>query len=71
MHEKNNPLPLPFKRIMNCFFCADPSKRPTFEELENDEWLNGDTMMDNQLKSYMEEKMEILKQKKQKLRLIA
>ena len=56
---------------MNCFFCADPSKRPTFEELENDEWLNGDTMMDNQLKSYMEEKMDILKQKKQKLRLIA
>ena len=24
---------MPFKRLMNAFFCADPEKRPTFDEL--------------------------------------
>jgi hypothetical protein len=33
------------KRLLNEFFSHDPSKRPTFSSLEEDEWLRGDIAM--------------------------
>jgi len=36
IHEKEQPFglfPNSFKRLINSFFCYDPSKRPTFESL--------------------------------------
>jgi len=38
---------------MNSFFCSDPERRPTFESLENDEWLNGETFTHAQVVEYM------------------
>lgn len=63
LHEKNKPpgyFPDPFKRLMNSFFSADPDRRPTFETLENDEWMRGDEYMGNDLFAYMKEKAEKL-----------
>ena len=47
LHEREQTpgfFPDSFKRLINSFFCYDPSKRPTFEWLENDEWLDGPTL---------------------------
>jgi hypothetical protein len=44
VHEKRKPVgfyPDSFKRLLNQFFSYDPTKRPTFQDLEGDEWLNG------------------------------
>lgn len=44
VHEKRKPVgfyPDSFKRLINQFFSYDPIKRPTFKDLEADEWLNG------------------------------
>lgn len=48
LHEKKKPVgfyPDSFKRLMNEFFSYDPSKRPTFSSLAENEWLNGDSAM--------------------------
>jgi len=59
MHEKNKPkdyYPDSFKRLMNSFFSAEPDRRPTFESLENDEWMKGDEAMENDIFEYMSKK---------------
>ena len=48
LHEKRRPVGFysdSFKRLLNAFFSYDPSKRPTFESLSDDDWLRGDTAM--------------------------
>ena len=48
LHEKKKPAgfyPDSFKRLMNEFFRHDPSKRPTFASLAENEWLNSDSAM--------------------------
>ena len=46
------------KRLLNEFFSQDPSKRPTFSSLEEDEWLRGDIAMGEELKSYMQKRYD-------------
>lgn len=76
LHEKNKPAgfyPDTFKRLMNSFFSAEPDRRPSFETLENDEWMRGDDMMDNDLFEYMKAKADKLVEKdvnKQKMAAI-
>lgn len=44
LHEKKKPLgfyPDSFKRLCNEFFSFDPTKRPTFQSLLEDEWMTG------------------------------
>jgi len=63
MHERNKPkgfFPDSFKRLINSFFSAEPDRRPTFESLESEEWVNGDELMENELKEYMTAKAEKL-----------
>lgn len=38
---------------MNEFFSHDPSKRPSFASLAENEWLNSDSAMGEELKQYM------------------
>lgn len=48
LHEKKKPAgfyPDSFKRLMNEFFSYDPSKRPSFASLAENEWLNSDSAM--------------------------
>jgi len=48
LHEKKKPAgfyPDSLKRLLNEFFSHDPSKRPTFASLSEDEWLRGDVAM--------------------------
>ena len=62
-HEKGRPegfFEPSFKRIMNAFLSADPSRRPTFESLEDDEWWNGGDISQEQLEEYMGAKAELL-----------
>jgi BR serine/threonine kinase len=33
-----------FKRLVNCFISAEPDRRPTFEILEEDDWMGGITL---------------------------
>lgn len=66
LHEKNKKpgfYPDSFKRLMSSFFSADPDRRPTFESLENDEWMKGDEFMGNDLCDYMRAKAEKLFEK--------
>lgn len=76
LHEKNKPpgfYPDPFKRLMNSFFSAESDRRPTFESLENDEWMRGDDMMGNELFEFMKIKADKLMEKdenKQKMAAI-
>lgn len=75
LHEKNKPpgfYPDSFKRLMNSFFSAEADRRPTFEALETDEWLNGgDAIMLNDLCDYMTEKNNKLIEKDEKKQKIA
>lgn len=46
MHERNKPpgfYPDSFKRLINSFLSADPERRPSFQTLATDEWINGPT----------------------------
>jgi serine/threonine protein kinase len=66
LHEKNKKpgfYPDSFKRLINCFFSAEPDRRPSFETLDNDEWMRGDDLMGNELGEYMRIKAEKLFQK--------
>lgn len=61
LHEKSKPpgfYPDSFKRLMNQFFSAEVDKRPTFDSLNDEEWLNSDEAMQNEVKAYMREKYE-------------
>ena len=56
LHEKKKPqgfFPDSFKRLLNSFFSAEVDKRPTFETLKEDEWLNGDQAMQNDIYTEM------------------
>lgn len=56
LHEKKKPqgfFPDSFKRLLNSFFSAEVEKRPTFESLKEDEWLNGDQAMQNDIYTEM------------------
>jgi serine/threonine protein kinase len=47
LHERNKPQGFyseSFKRLINCFLSAEPDRRPTFENLETDDWLQGNTL---------------------------
>ena len=76
LHERNKKPGFysdPFKRLMNSFFSADPDRRPTFESLENDEWMRGDDLMGNDLFDYMKVKADKMFEKdenKQKMAAI-
>jgi serine/threonine protein kinase len=44
LHDRNKPpgfFPDSFKRLINSFLCADPERRPSFETLAADGWING------------------------------
>ena len=59
--EKSYPkdyFPDSYKRLINSMFCVDPSKRSTVEELEEDEWLSGETATDKQISEYLDEKYQ-------------
>jgi len=56
---------------MNCFFSAEPDRRPTFESLESDEWMKGDDLMGNELYSYMKDKAQKLAEKDENKQKIA
>ena len=74
LHEKNKPPGFysePFKRLMNSFFSAEPDRRPTFESLENDDWLKGDEMMVNDLIEYMKAKASKMAEKDENKQKIA
>ena len=76
LHERNKKpgfYPDSFKRLISSFLSADPDRRPTFESLENDEWMKGDEFMGNDLFDYMRGKAEKLFEKdenKQKMAAI-
>jgi len=62
-HEKGKPEGFyepSFKRLINSFFSHDPTKRPTFETLEDDEWWNADELTQDQIEEYMKAKADIL-----------
>ena len=42
LHERKKPgfFPDSFKRLLNAFFSAEVDRRPTFESLKEDEWIN-------------------------------
>ena len=45
VHERNRPpgfFPDSFKRLINSMLSADPERRPSMQELEQNEWLNGE-----------------------------
>jgi len=66
LHEKNKPAgyyPDSFKRLMNSFFSAEADRRPSFESLDNDEWMRGDDLMGNELYTYMKTKADQLAEK--------
>lgn len=66
LHEKNKKPGFysdGFKRLMNSFFSADPDRRPSFEGLENDEWMKGDDIMGSDLFDYMKAKADKLFEK--------
>ena len=48
---------------MNSFLSAEADRRPTFESLENDEWLCGDDVMGNDLYAYMKAKSDKIAEK--------
>ena len=52
LHERNKAPGFyseSFKRLINCFLSAEPDRRPTFETLETDEWMNGCTLTQEEL----------------------
>jgi serine/threonine protein kinase len=38
-----------FKRLINSFISAEPDRRPTFDSLEEDDWMGGNTLTQEQL----------------------
>jgi serine/threonine protein kinase len=61
LHERSKPpgfYPDSFKRLMNSFFSAEPDRRPTFESLNDDEWLKSDELMLNEVRDYMQAKYD-------------
>lgn len=40
-----------FKRLANSFLSAEPDRRPTFESLEEDDWMMGSTLTPEELKT--------------------
>jgi hypothetical protein len=56
---------------MNSFLSAEPDRRPTFESLENDEWMKGDDLMGNDLYNYMKTKADKLAEKDENKQKIA
>jgi hypothetical protein len=56
---------------MNSFFNVDPSRRPTFEDLMHDEWMNGHDISNNDLIAYMKAKDNQRMEKDQKRQKIA
>jgi serine/threonine protein kinase len=56
LHEKSKPLNFfspEFKRLLNSFFSFEADRRPTFETLGSDDWMNGDELMKDELRDYM------------------
>ena len=45
---------------MNSFFSLDPTRRPTFESLEDDEWWNGKDLSKEEIQDYMKSKAAIV-----------
>jgi len=41
---------------MNSFFSYEPDRRPTFESLSDNDWMNGDEMMKDELVKLMQTK---------------
>ena len=61
LHEKRKPkgfYPDSLKRLLNAFFSAQVEKRPTFESLKDDEWLNEDQAMQNEIFQELKAKYE-------------
>ena len=74
LHEKGKPpghFPDSFKRLMNSFLSAEADRRPTFESMENDEWMKGDDLMGNDLYAYMKNKSDKLMEKDENKQKIA
>ncbi len=42
-----------FKRLASSFLSAEPDRRPTFEGLEEDDWMGGTTLTQEELKAEM------------------
>ena len=52
LHEKRKPKGFysdSLKRLLNSFFSYEAEKRPTFESLKEDEWMNEDQFMQNEI----------------------
>ena len=52
LHEKRKPKGFysdSLKRLLNSFFSYEVEKRPTFESLKEDEWMNEDQAMQNEI----------------------
>lgn len=61
LHEKKKPegfYPDSFKRLLSEFFSYDPSKRPTFQSLSEDDWMNGPSADQNALTDYMKQRYD-------------
>lgn len=59
LHEKNKPPGFysePFKRLINSFLSAEPDRRPTFESLDADEWLQGKCLTEEEVIAEMSTK---------------
>lgn len=61
------------KRLLNSFFSYEVEKRPNFESLKDDEWLNEDQAMHNEVQDELNNRYEEMSQgdeKKTKLLVI-
>lgn len=73
LHEKKKPAgfyPDSLKRLLNAFFSAEVDRRPTFETLREDEWLNEDQALQDDIYKDLRakyEKMVLNDENKQKI----
>jgi hypothetical protein len=55
-------LPNDFKRLISALVSSYPEKRPTFAQLEQDLWMNGPVLSNEELIAYMQPRYERLAQ---------
>lgn len=63
LHEKNKPTGFyssQFKRLINSFFSVEPDRRPTFDSLQEDEWMNGSQLSKEEMVAEMQKKAKEL-----------